>query len=168
MSENPELLGLLDKIRETHKKKNSDYADPDNADYYSNFEYAALVADKFTNPVDRVFATLIAVKMARLQELTKPGRKANNESVEDTRLDLATYCCIWTAYHQTQQLRARTWKRPRANRNSRGSARVRGESSTQAIRGSERTITRLDSKVGGSEPGPAVDNERSKVPASGE
>jgi hypothetical protein len=118
MSENPELVSLLDRVRETHKKKNSDYSNPEKGEYYSNFEYAALVADRFSNPIDRVFATLIAVKMARLQELTQPGRVPNNESVDDTRLDLSTYCCIWTAYHQSKIDKLKNMRAPRAKRNS--------------------------------------------------
>lgn len=86
---------LVRHMEETHDRKNSDYATDGNP--YSNFEYAAGVAEGFTDPVDRVFATLIGVKLARLQQLTQPGRAPQNESLEDTWLDLATYATIWAS-----------------------------------------------------------------------
>lgn len=81
-------------MEDLHERKNHDYASDGNP--YSNFEYAAMVSKDFTDPVDRVFATLIGVKLARLQELTK-GKVPNNESVNDTYLDLANYAAIWAS-----------------------------------------------------------------------
>jgi len=97
---NPDFVVILDKMREIHDKKSQDYAKDDNV--YSNFEFAALVSDIFTDPVDRVFATMIAIKLARLAELGK-GKSPKNESVEDSHLDLATYCTIWAAYRKRHQ-----------------------------------------------------------------
>lgn len=92
---------LLKEIGAIHEKKAADYATSD--DPYSNFKYAASLADKFTDPVDRVFATLIGVKLARLVELTQPGRVPNNESLDDTFLDMTNYSAIWTSYRRDKR-----------------------------------------------------------------
>lgn len=92
---------LLKEISAIHEKKAADYATSD--DPYSNFKYAASLADKFTDPVDRVFATLIGVKLARLVELTQPGRVPNNESLDDTFLDMTNYSAIWTSYRRDKR-----------------------------------------------------------------
>lgn len=96
MAKNPKYSGLLDEMLRLHDRKNADYAESDNP--YSNFEFAAHVSKGFTNPIDRVFATLLGIKMARLIELTKPGRSPQNEAVEDTYVDLANYAAIWASY----------------------------------------------------------------------
>jgi len=120
------LHNILDRIRELHDRKSADYADTAEGNFYSNFQYAALVSEGFSNPVDRVFATLIGVKLARLQELTKPGRdKPNNESVMDSRMDLATYAAIWLAYHESEDIRTRSWEPPRKSRNRRRETGIR-------------------------------------------
>lgn len=89
---NPIHSEILDKCRELHEKKSHDYAQDDNP--FSNFEYAAKVAEPFTDPVDKVFATLIGVKLARLAELRK-GKEPKNESIEDTCIDFVNYAAIW-------------------------------------------------------------------------
>lgn len=88
---------LYDSLKELHHEKNHDYAADDNP--YSNFEYAALLSEGFTNPVDRVFAVIIAIKLARLTQLLGQGREPKFESVADTLKDLTNYCGIWTSYH---------------------------------------------------------------------
>lgn len=98
MSTNPRYDTLLRAIRELHDRKNHDYAQADNP--YSNFEYAAIVSQGFPDPLDRVFATLCAIKMARLMELTA-GKEPNHESIQDTRRDLANYACLWASYHES-------------------------------------------------------------------
>lgn len=80
-----------------HEKKNRDYSELENA--YSNFEYSAKVAAQFTNIIDRVFAVLVSTKMARIAELTKPGKIPNNESLDDSYLDMAVYAAIWASYN---------------------------------------------------------------------
>jgi hypothetical protein len=91
---------LLDEIVALHEKKSKDYAH--SGDPYANFKAAAQVADGFTG-VDAVFATLIGVKLARIRELTAPGRVPNNESLDDSFVDLTNYCAIWTAYRRDQR-----------------------------------------------------------------
>lgn len=95
---------LLDQIRALHAKKAADYATAGNP--YSNFERAAFIASFFSDPVDKVFATLIGVKLARIGELTEPGRIANNESLDDSFLDLTNYAAIWTSYRRDRQAAA--------------------------------------------------------------
>lgn len=92
---NPKFHAALDRIREIHDKKSSDYAN--DANRYANFEQAAATAGC---SVDTVFGVLIGVKLARLAELTKSGKIPNNESIQDTRLDLAVYSTLWLSYHE--------------------------------------------------------------------
>lgn len=161
MATNQVLHDLLLKIAQTHDKKNADYADPESGDYYGNFEYAALVSDGFSNPIDRVFATLIAIKMARIQELTKPGRKVNNEPVDDSRLDLTTYATIWTAYHESAKIRAGKWQPQRADNGNRGKSRVRRQSEKVTLPRHERVDAGPDAKGSGSPSELSVVNELS-------
>lgn len=91
---NPAFNALLDEMRRTHDLKNSDYA---NDDPYSNFRFAADLSEGFTDSLDKVFATMIGIKLARLIELTKPGRVPKNEAIGDTYLDLANYAAIWAS-----------------------------------------------------------------------
>lgn len=93
---NPRFDAQLERMAEIHNRKSHDYARDDNA--FSNFEYAALVAQPFTDPVDRVFATMIGIKLARLAELTAAGKEPQNESLRDTFDDLATYAALWASY----------------------------------------------------------------------
>jgi hypothetical protein len=94
---NPKFSDLLDEMAGLHDRKNSDYAQDGNP--YSNFEQAADVARGFSG-VDAVFASLIGVKLARLRELTSAGKTPNNESIADTRTDLAMYAALWASYYR--------------------------------------------------------------------
>lgn len=95
MAHSPKFEMLLDEMRELHARKNHDYARDENP--FSNFEFAAQVAEGFTG-TDAVFAALIGIKLARLKELTSKGKRPNNESIDDTRRDLAMYAALWAAY----------------------------------------------------------------------
>lgn len=95
---NPTFHKLLERMAKTHDLKSSDYARDDNP--YSNFEHTAVIAQGFTDPVDRVFATLIGVKLARLGELRSNGKTPKNESIVDTHEDLAVYAALWAAYRE--------------------------------------------------------------------
>ncbi len=94
---NPKFAALLDEMAGLHDRKNNDYAQ--DANPYSNFEQAAEVARGFSG-VDAVFASLIGVKLARLRELTSAGKTPNNESIADTRTDLAMYAALWASYYR--------------------------------------------------------------------
>lgn len=95
MARNPRFNMLLAEMLELHNSKNSDYAEDGNP--YSNFEYAARVAEGFAG-IDAVFAMLIGIKLARLKELVSKGKTPNHESVADTRRDLAVYAALWASH----------------------------------------------------------------------
>lgn len=90
---NPKFHRALQLMQEIHDKKSADYATT--ANRYSNFEEAAATAGV---TVDEVFGVLIGVKLARLRELLGSGKKPNNESIADTKLDLANYAALWFSY----------------------------------------------------------------------
>jgi hypothetical protein len=93
VAQNPAFHALLKRMAETHDKKNADYAQDGNP--YSNFEEAAANAGC---SVDTVFRVLIGIKLARLKELLKGEKTAQNESIEDSKLDLAVYTALWVSY----------------------------------------------------------------------
>ncbi len=93
---NPKFHAALKKMAEIHDRKSEDYASDKNR--YSNFEEAAATAGV---AVDDVFAVLIGVKLARLRELLKSNKVPNNESIQDTRVDLAVYATLWLSYHES-------------------------------------------------------------------
>lgn len=92
---NPKFDAALQKMKGIHDKKSADYANDTNR--YANFEFAAKCSG---TTVDQVFATLIGVKLARLAELSANGKTPQNESVQDSRLDLAVYATLWLSYHE--------------------------------------------------------------------
>lgn len=94
MARNPKFTALLAEMAELHDLKNHDYAR--DGDPFSNFTQAAQVAQGFTGK-DAVYATLIGVKLARLRNLLSSGKTPNNESIADTRRDLAMYAALWAA-----------------------------------------------------------------------
>lgn len=91
---------ICEEIKRIHEKKGHDYAQVGNA--YSNFERASVLADWFKDPVDKTFATIIGIKLARLAELLN-GKTPKNESKFDSFLDLCTYCVIWYSYRKENQ-----------------------------------------------------------------
>jgi hypothetical protein len=92
----PVALRLLE-AAETYTRKSADYA-PDPLRPFENFGSAARFAARvcLDLPADdrrRATATLIGVKLSRLQTLGLAG-KASNEAVEDTLGDLIVYLAI--------------------------------------------------------------------------
>jgi len=94
---NPELLQLLEQIKTIHEKKSQDYSAGGN---YENFIRSALVASWFKNDSDKAFVVLIATKLARLATLLNSGKDPNNESIDDSFLDLTTYCALWASFQK--------------------------------------------------------------------
>jgi len=86
---------ILAEMQAIHNKKNKDYSQEGNP--FSNFERAAMLASWFDDPVDKVFATLLGVKLARMAELLN-GKTPNNESLSDSFLDHEVYSVIWHAW----------------------------------------------------------------------
>jgi hypothetical protein len=91
----PEFITALDKMKEIHRTKNDDYAASDNP--FSNFDVQEYFSNLFTNPRDKVFVTMLAVKFARLATLMNKGIAPNHESIEDTFIDAANYTLLWRA-----------------------------------------------------------------------
>ena len=96
MSRNPILENILNQIKETHEKKNEDYAGDKGV--YFNFDYAAKMAEPFKDPILKTFVTLLGIKLARLAVLTSSNTPPNNESIEDSFRDFTTYAAIATAW----------------------------------------------------------------------
>lgn len=93
-----EFVELMNQSIEIHKKKNADYAAVGKE--FENFDRSNHIAAWFRNPNDKTFVILIATKLARLATLLNSNREPNNESIEDSFLDLTTYCGLWAAYHK--------------------------------------------------------------------
>jgi hypothetical protein len=101
MTRIPEFHAILIKMAEIHKKKNEDYASTDNP--FSNFERSAELISWFEDSTDKAFVGLIGVKLARLAELLQSGKTPVNESIDDSFLDLATYCALWGSYRKRKK-----------------------------------------------------------------
>lgn len=90
-----EVIETLEKIKTLHEKKNTDYSG-DKGPFY-NFEFCKQVSAQFGSDRDKVFATLVSVKLARLSVLLDPNKEPLNESIEDSFDDLITYALLWKA-----------------------------------------------------------------------
>jgi hypothetical protein len=93
MSRIPEFINALKKMEEIHIKKNEDYATADNP--FSNFEHSTIGLKIFPNPRDGSFAWPIYTKLSRLSTLLNKNGIPNNESIEDTFIDIANYILLW-------------------------------------------------------------------------
>lgn len=92
-----EFMDLMEELKALHEKKNRDYSESPEA--FDNFTRAATISSWFKEDIDKVFATLIGIKLARLAVLSN-GREPNNESIDDTFRDLTCYAGLWTAYRR--------------------------------------------------------------------
>lgn len=97
-----EFIELLDKMKAIYEKKNKDYASISNP--YENFERSAILSSWFSDSVDKSFVNLIGTKLARLATLLNKTKDPENESIEDSFLDLCTYCALWSSYYSSKQL----------------------------------------------------------------
>ena len=93
-----ELDEILAQIAKISKSKGEDYADKSNA--FENFERSEMVMSWFKNEKDKTFVWPIATKLSRLATLLNSNRPPNNESIEDSFLDLTTYCALWFACYK--------------------------------------------------------------------
>ena len=98
MAEFDEIIAACKRIE---KKKRHDYSQKNNR--WSNFEYASRVAAPFKDPIARVFATLIGVKLARLAELEGSDKRAKNESLDDTHIDHTNYAALFGAWSRQRR-----------------------------------------------------------------
>ena len=79
---------MVGKMRETLEKKGQDYA---NDDVLSNFKLAGQICG--LKPEQNCLS-LIATKVARLGVLLNSDKSPNNESIQDSVLDLANYSLL--------------------------------------------------------------------------
>lgn len=76
------------------KSKNEDYTDGTNR--HQNFERSESIVSWYRNDIDKVYVTLISTKLARLAVLLNNANgKPNNESIEDSFIDLVNYAALW-------------------------------------------------------------------------
>lgn len=83
---NPRFYALLDEIRATHDKKNADYAS--GTDPFSNFKEC----ERMGLPAWKGCLVRMGDKWGRIMNLVE--KKAQNEPIEDSLLDLAVYSMI--------------------------------------------------------------------------
>lgn len=95
-----EFLDLMQQSIAIHEKKSHDYASEQNP--FQNFDYQVIIMGWFKEDADKVFAGIIAQKLARLAELSN-GKTPKNEAIEDTELDLITYMGLWMAYRRRKK-----------------------------------------------------------------
>jgi hypothetical protein len=88
----PGVLETFEKLGRLHKTKNDDYAGDKGA--FFNFEFADYVSSFFIKARDKVYATMMGIKLARLA-VVLTSDKVNHESVEDTFDDMILYATIW-------------------------------------------------------------------------
>jgi hypothetical protein len=79
---------LTSQMKEILFKKGNDYA---NTDRLSNFKLAGAICGL---TAERNCLTLIATKVARLGVLLNTENKPNNESIQDSIVDLANYSVL--------------------------------------------------------------------------
>ena len=99
---NKEFIEILRQMKEIHNKKAEDYTTNPDIDPYENFERTNIIASWFPYQY-KSFVVLIGTKLARLASLlakTEKGFKPNNESINDSFLDLSTYCVLWASYYK--------------------------------------------------------------------
>lgn len=102
---NSNFIQLLQRMKEIHEKKNADYS---NIRFFENFERSAELASWFNNSIDKSFVTLIGTKLARLATLLNKEGAPNNESIDDSFLDLTVYCGLWASYRKEHPTERRT------------------------------------------------------------
>jgi hypothetical protein len=88
------LVEACDQIKTLHKKKTADYSG-DNPDAHSNFKVAEYLSSLFNRPEDKGYAYMLGIKLARIATLRNKDGKPNNESIEDSQMDMACYVLIW-------------------------------------------------------------------------
>src|SRR5688572_12526287 len=87
---------------ELMKRKAADYTS--GTDRYENFKRSAEISSWFKNDIDKVFAVLIATKLARLGSLLRRDKTPNNEAIEDTFKDLVNYSALWGGCNSNEQI----------------------------------------------------------------
>jgi hypothetical protein len=89
-------MNLQEIFKKCHKitiSKRHDYTS--SADNHENFKRSAELSSWFRNEQDKAYVILIGTKLARLSTLLSDERSPNNESIDDTFMDLINYCALW-------------------------------------------------------------------------
>lgn len=94
MSGTPGFAETLKEMQKVHLAKNADYATSAGRDPFYNFDLTRSILAQFSNDRDKVYVWPIANKLARLAIILNSG-KVNNESVEDSLIDIANYAILW-------------------------------------------------------------------------
>lgn len=86
------LESLFDEQKRILKKKSNDYA---GEDLLSNFRLAGMIVNQTSKHPDAINClNLIGTKVARLGQLLNSEKTAENESIQDSVIDLANYAAI--------------------------------------------------------------------------
>lgn len=97
------FMELLKRAEEIHIKKNQDYTSNPTENPYENFDRANAIAIWFPDNF-KSFAILIGTKLARIAALLSSKRRPNNESIDDSFLDLVVYCILMYCYWKERQI----------------------------------------------------------------
>ena len=100
---NKHFLEILEKSRAIHDKKAADYTTNPTADPHENFTRASEIASWFPKEYGS-YSALIGTKLSRLAALLSSGRIPNNESLDDTFLDLLTYVGLMYSFYKDSQI----------------------------------------------------------------
>lgn len=98
----PRFYEMLERMASIHDKKSNDYAS--NADPYANYKFAGLLSKLFDNPDDAGFIGRIAEKLFRLANIENNNKSIQNESIEDTEIDIAVITLLWLTSRQERRL----------------------------------------------------------------
>lgn len=95
-----EFVNIINKMMVIHQKKKEDYTLSN--DSHENFKRAESIA-KWFNDIEHIgYVYMIGIKLARLATLLNNKSVPNNESIEDTFIDLANYCVLWGARYKSK------------------------------------------------------------------
>lgn len=94
---------ILNRSKAIHLKKREDYASDPTANPFENFDRANGIISWFPAQYAS-FASHIGTKLARLGSLLTTGKTPNNEALDDTFLDLITYCALFYGYWKEKQI----------------------------------------------------------------
>jgi len=92
---------ICKRVIEIHLKKRADYTTKPDENPYENFDRANKIISWFPDEY-KSFASHIGTKLARLGSLLQSGRTPNNESLDDSFLDLVTYCALAYGYYKSR------------------------------------------------------------------
>lgn len=83
---------IFEKCWKITTSKRNDYTS--STDNHENFKRSAELSSWFKNEQDKSYVILIGTKLARLGSLLD-SKEPNNESIDDTFIDLINYCALW-------------------------------------------------------------------------